>query len=1088
MEAKAQIHFGPVKNIIMVSDKESVLSVGRDDGLMYESKFPSLDQESSKDLTGITDNLIKSIANGADNKILFTAEGVEGISTISWPSLETNQIISTQQYTDLQMSNNGEYLAAVSVDFNIDIFKTSTNELVGTIKNGNEIVTVKFSQTDEYVVVYDVTNSLIIYEIPSLNQFDTIKIDTLNTLITWANDNLLLACTKSNMLHVYNTRNKTHETEEIGNSGDSIIGIAASKQNNLVFIETSGKLVINKFEHTSDGNFITEKQSVDGEAQDIVSFFEIINSYIFVGDELGAIALNRIDEPEAAVPVQEETQEKELESDVEFVEEHRPVLKPKLPPQEVKGNKLKIPTKEFEPKKRKFIPYKQDVSSDEIVDFSKLSDMEEEEEEGEGGIYDDMAEEVAAPSSDEENLASRMRREAYNDEIEKRRQAFDDWQRQYLEPESESSESSFSDDEVEYLDVDVRKDGKKMTAKERELQYFRSINKIVEKNKKKEKEQKEEEKELKKMIDDGKTGEEEEEAQTEEESSSYYSSYSEEDTGGQTLPFMPGSSRHFDGSRRFLCWNETGVVFLREIDKDREAIDVEFMDNFSNRNISFQNDKHFILATLNKDGFAAASRTFFQYRMNSPHGSPSEFVHRFPDDETIDLIASGRRWVAIATEVGRVHIFTATGFEIGPLSMPDRILTMIGGGDRLLLVYGDTLDFVLLDVSKREKLATGAIPVARPLKWVTIDEKGNVFALGNDKVLIELVYDFGFHWQAVLNVRNAISEGDKYLDSAPESDGDDLGLESAKKAAADDITDFWCVGVNDNKLLGCFLKKNTKVPRAFPLNEISEIPLGPLTVQNGAQSWLQGFTNLANSAKKDRFENMVKLDLESVKMFKDLIDQNEQYKAFEVAKRVRTERARTVVRTLARAKDGCEELSEFVNQYYEADEAMVEEEEEDEPVVQEAPPQANEEEVHEEENYQEDEKVDEEETVKQYDEKVEENVEETHEEEAHEEDKVIEEKKESDDSDVMTNANVPSNTDSEDYHAPEPAKEGSAANDSVAEEKDEGSVAEEYDSVAEDEKDSVADDEKDSVEENDSVVEDDDEKDSVVDDDSIVDE
>ncbi|EAX94780.1 hypothetical protein TVAG_058700 [Trichomonas vaginalis G3] len=954
METKAQVHFGPAKNIIIAPDKESILSVGRDDGLLYESKFPSLSNEGAKDLTTITDSLIKSIAeDNSQNVVLFTAEGVEGIKSLAWPSLETNQVIESQIYTDLKTSHNNEYFAATSQDNNIDFYKMETKEKIGTITNGNEILSVKFSKNDNYLSVYDSSNKLYIYEVPSLNLFDQKEFDTSDTLITWSATELLVYL-KTNSLIVYSTTSKELSEESLSNES-TVIGISMSPQSTLISLDTDGNLIVSRYEHTNVANYITARETIKCEAQETISFFEMINNYICISDDMGGISLVKVFEPEKteAAPAPQQNEDQELESDVELIEEHKSVLtlKPKVPPsKELKGTKLKIPTKEFTPKKRVPPAYlTKDSDGEEVVDFTKLSEAEEEEEEDEKGIYENEAEEVDFVSSDEEQLASTMRKEIYNDEIAKRKQQFEDWQKKYLNiDEDEEEESSFSDDDIEFIDTETSKSGKKLTPREKELQYFRDINKIVEKQNQRKKQTKQKEDNFDDLIDDSLTKENKEEGAsvTPSESSSSSSSYYEEEDEEEVYngPFMPGSSQDYDGSRRFLCWNETGVIFLREIDEDREAIDVEFADVFSNRNVSFSNDRHFLLATLNKEGFCAASRTYFQYRSNNPKSIPSEFSHKFTDSETIDLIAIGKRWVAVATELGRIHIFKSSGFEYASLSLPDRLLTMVGGKDRLFVVFGDTLDYWLLDIPNRIKLASGVIPVAKPLRWVTFDENDNVYALGNDKILVELVFDFGFHWQAMSNLRNVISEGkvEENENKSDESDESDLGLDIDKKKSTNDdgsyqldhaekeiYTDFWCVSISDNKLFGCFLKEN-KVPHAYPLQGLSEVKLMPLTVENGAQSWLQSSIGLANAKRDQKREMIFRRDLESVRLFQSALNENEQYKAFQVAKRVRSEKARAVVITIAQNKEGCEDLIEFINQYYEADEANNEEEDDDE--------------------------------------------------------------------------------------------------------------------------------------------------------------
>jgi hypothetical protein len=171
-------------------------------------------------------------------------------------------------------------------------------------------------------------------------------------------------------------------------------------------------------------------------------------------------------------------------------------------------------------------------------------------------------------------------------------------------------------------------------------------------------------------------------------------------TRGEAGPaqFTPGSTPDFSNHRRFLCCNLTGCIFLRENpvglgddeDGDATSVDVEFADIVRYRNRSVDNRTHrLILGSLSSMGVVLASRTILQRCCHDEWAPDSEFSCKFPEDETIDLVACGDGWFCAATERAFLRVFVMSRFEIVTLSLPARPRTIAGDGASLAAVFCD---------------------------------------------------------------------------------------------------------------------------------------------------------------------------------------------------------------------------------------------------------------------------------------------------------------------------------------------------------------------------------------------------------------
>jgi hypothetical protein len=350
-----------------------------------------------------------------------------------------------------------------------------------------------------------------------------------------------------------------------------------------------------------------------------------------------------------------------------------------------------------------------------------------------------------------------------------------------------------------------------------------------------------------------------------------------EEVAGQ---FMPSSTSEFFNRRRFLCWNLIGCIFLRENPATEEtdettSIDIEFADTTRYRNQFFDNHHRFTLGSLGQTGVALASRSFVQYIQHDPWAPDSDTTLRFPEHETVDLIACGSGWFAVATERRFLRIFGSSGLELAVLSLPARPTTMLGGDSWLVIVFFDqlVLTYRLYNVRRRRMVGEGGIPTRTPLKWIGFDS-GLLYVVGSDFVVLALVQNFGLQWVPVCEMRPRFPDG---------------------------VTDFFCVGVNDRRIWGVYLTADRPTPLTIAHQELREFQCRALVVDEKYRPYLTRrleYFGYEKGAKKERA--MFKADKKLLKLFHAAVTQDRTDIASQLGIRVLSKKARAFFLRCAR--------------------------------------------------------------------------------------------------------------------------------------------------------------------------------------------
>jgi hypothetical protein len=385
----------------------------------------------------------------------------------------------------------------------------------------------------------------------------------------------------------------------------------------------------------------------------------------------------------------------------------------------------------------------------------------------------------------------------------------------------------------------------------------------------------------------------------------------EDDEERGVVQFMPGSSNQFVRKRRFLCWNLDGAIFERDNTSDvlpeaPSSIDIEYSDTIRFTNQFLVNSPiRRILGSLSKFGVVLASRSILEYRSYEKWASDAEVTIKFRETDTIDLIACGNGWFAVATESSLLRIYAPSGLELAALSMIGRPTTMIGGENYLAVIFQREVNAkcMILNVTRRRLQMDDALTLKAPIKWIGF-EGDTLFAMDPNFQLYKLVPTLGLQWVPVCNARAHFPDG---------------------------AHDFAPVGVGDGSLWGVFLDDEQRHPLTQAHQKLSDIPLAPQGVDDGYRGYLSNYMQFKSSRKQaERDQAATRADKELVREFAQALRTGNLEFAAELGQRVLSGKTKPLLVRFARENHETE-LADFLEEFYANQAAANEEEEAPEP-------------------------------------------------------------------------------------------------------------------------------------------------------------
>ena len=873
------IQFGSVREAKVSPDGNFLLSLGEDDGILAVSDASNLSQSDEYNFASLTGDRIRSFVSLPGKGVVIFCDEAHDIFRVDWRAPIDESSASKLVKPDLDPSiicvdSDGKRLAVTGSDDPQIIVWNLENleeEPVSIFDNVAMVKWMEFGPRCKTLVTVNDGDVLMAFrDFQQVAEVENVKCEKFG--VTWTNDTELIVANSeaSGTIRVFDfSREMAPETVKIPAHSAEIVAVAVSSQNMLASVDSKQIVVLSKVEFSGEGKKVAPVCVFPAAMQDAVTNVLWLGNRLCAGASNGEFALwKQVDGSEM----------KELTVMASAMEEEERELSDWSD-----GDSQPLP--------RTIVMKNKHEMAISAGEYSSGYEEEEEEEEiveklGRRRFELDEAVEVAGYSSEDEMTEPRKPAPRQEPRSRQSKEMFKKLEEKYGDESSSGSEYTSESDSDE---------NGEMTA---------------EKVKQRREEEKRIHKEMKEFVADSDQSPEQSEGEEEDHIDQLTESdeYESEGEHPDDQCFMPGSTQDFFNKRRFMCWNLIGAIFQRENQDESTSIDVEFADTTRYRDVHMDNKTYsFILGSISTGGTVLASRNVFQFKLHKTWAPDNEFMCRFKDDERIDLVACGETWVAVATDIQRLRLYLSSGLEVAALSIPARVTTMVGSGNYLGLLYArDSVTcFMFLDVIARRTLAEGTVPVRRPIRWIGID-MGNLYVMGNDCVLCQLVFNFGTQWVPVCDVRAHMPE---------------------------EATDFFCVGVSDGSLWGVFLDEGQVSPQTVSHQDIQSLPIEPLAVDQDYRGYLSAKYSYLTAKDKEHKEQMATdVDKALLRKFGEAIKDGRLELASQIGKRIVTAKAKTLVVQFAHRQDASD-LAEFLESYYQE---TAEEEENNEPEEPEA--------------------------------------------------------------------------------------------------------------------------------------------------------
>ncbi|XP_065202901.1 WD repeat and HMG-box DNA-binding protein 1 [Planococcus citri] len=232
-------------------------------------------------------------------------------------------------------------------------------------------------------------------------------------------------------------------------------------------------------------------------------------------------------------------------------------------------------------------------------------------------------------------------------------------------------------------------------------------------------------------------------------------------------PFQPTSTPvHLQ--RRFMVFNDVGYVRQTNTE-DENVIDVDFHDVSIHHAFRINNLLNHILAALSPEALVLAcekteeSMSKLVCRLFNSWDDSKEWNIEMNEDESIEAIAIGHKWIAVATSLWYLRIFSLSGVQREIINLPGPIVSMCGSNNYLFVVYhcsvglpdNQNLAFQVFTFATHLSAIVPAQPVPlspkSTLKWVGLSDEMNPCILDSNGILKIYVYKLG-SWSPICDV------------------------------------------------------------------------------------------------------------------------------------------------------------------------------------------------------------------------------------------------------------------------------------------------------------------------------------------------
>ncbi|KAF9593767.1 hypothetical protein IFM89_025392, partial [Coptis chinensis] len=334
--------------------------------------------------------------------------------------------------------------------------------------------------------------------------------------------------------------------------------------------------------------------------------------------------------------------------------------------------------------------------------------------------------------------------------------------------------------------------------------------------------------------------------------------------------FQPGSTPIQTGKRHFLCYNMLGSITTIE-NEGYSHIEVDFHDTGRGPRVPSMTDYFgFTMASLNESGSVFANpckgeknMSTLMYRPFSSWANNSEWSMRFEAEE-VKVVALGAGWIAAATSLNFLRIFTEGGLQRHVLSLDGPVVTAAGFKDELAVVthashfflqmirylFDFMLEFRVLNISNGTQPLRGHLPLTPGscLSWFGFTEEGQLSSYDSEGTLRVFTNQFGGSW---------------------------IPLFSASKEKKSDES-YWMVGLNASKVFCIVCKTPDLYPPVMPKPVLTLLGLSiPLASSDlGADDLEKEFilSNLNLTQAEKKIEELAAAGLDTSSQDKEAFD------------------------------------------------------------------------------------------------------------------------------------------------------------------------------------------------------------------------
>nr|CAD2179563.1 unnamed protein product [Meloidogyne enterolobii] len=184
-------------------------------------------------------------------------------------------------------------------------------------------------------------------------------------------------------------------------------------------------------------------------------------------------------------------------------------------------------------------------------------------------------------------------------------------------------------------------------------------------------------------------------------------------------PFSVGSTPASDDGGRFLAWNTFGIIKSLNDSNDESSIEINFHDSSVHHEIIMDNSRSkYVYGSIGADIIALASKknsngesVLFVNHVTCWDHDARQWTQTMDEGEQIEGLCIGKNFIAIATNLRFLRIFTSGGTQRFVFSIPGYFHTICAHESKLAVAYATGAVLVITDDDYEHQLAVNVYEV-----------------------------------------------------------------------------------------------------------------------------------------------------------------------------------------------------------------------------------------------------------------------------------------------------------------------------------------------------------------------------------------